>query len=74
MCQICLDGFTIDQLNVLPHGSREDVYAECARKEKEAAKGDGWDPGPFVTKSGRVLTDADIEALANEAERGYELP
>jgi len=27
----------------------------------------------LVTKSGRVLTDADIQALADEAERGYEV-
>ena len=26
---------------------------------------------PYVTKSGKVLTDADIQALADEAERGY---
>lgn len=28
---------------------------------------------PFVTRSGHVLTDEDIEALADEAERGYDL-
>lgn len=27
----------------------------------------------FVTKSGRVLTEADIDALADEAEHGYDL-
>jgi type I restriction enzyme, R subunit len=27
----------------------------------------------FTTASGEVLTDEDIEALANEAERGYDL-
>lgn len=27
---------------------------------------------PYITKSGRVLTDADIEALADEAEAEYE--
>ena len=26
----------------------------------------------YVTKTGKVLTDADIEALANEAEQGYD--
>lgn len=26
-----------------------------------------------VTKTGRVLTDEEIEALADEAERGYDL-
>lgn len=30
--------------------------------------------GPFITKSGRVLTDADFEQLADEAERGYVSP
>lgn len=29
--------------------------------------------GPFKTKTGKVLTDADIEALADEAERGYDV-
>jgi hypothetical protein len=29
------------------------------------------EPEPYVTKTGRVLTDAEIQALANEAERGY---
>jgi hypothetical protein len=28
---------------------------------------------PLVTKTGKVLTDADIEALADEAEFGYEI-
>lgn len=28
---------------------------------------------PFITKTGKVLTDADIEALADEAERGYDV-
>jgi len=28
---------------------------------------------PFTTKTGRVLSDADIEALADEAERGYDV-
>lgn len=27
----------------------------------------------YTTKSGRVLTDADIEALADEAEHGYDV-
>lgn len=27
----------------------------------------------FVTKSGRVLTEGDIEDLADEAERGYDV-
>jgi len=28
---------------------------------------------PFITKTGKVLTDADIQALADEAERGYDI-
>lgn len=28
---------------------------------------------PLVTRTGKVLTDADIEALADEAEAGYDL-
>ena len=31
------------------------------------------EPRPYRTKTGRVLTDADIEALADEAERGYDV-
>lgn len=27
----------------------------------------------YVTKTGKVLTDADIQAIADEAERGYEI-
>ena len=28
---------------------------------------------PYRTKTGKVLTDADIEAMADEAERGYDV-
>lgn len=28
---------------------------------------------PYVTQTGRVLDDTDIQALADEAERGYEI-
>lgn len=31
------------------------------------------EPRTYRTKSGRVLTDADIEALADEAEAGYDV-
>lgn len=31
------------------------------------------DDSPIVTKTGRVLTDEDIEALAAEAERGFDV-
>jgi hypothetical protein len=30
-------------------------------------------PRTYTTKTGRELTDADIEALADEAERGYDV-
>jgi len=30
-------------------------------------------PKPYTTKTGKVLTDSDIEAMADEAERGYEV-
>jgi hypothetical protein len=29
--------------------------------------------GEYRTRSGRVLTDADVQALADEAERGYDV-
>ena len=31
------------------------------------------EPRTYRTKTGRILTDADIEALADEAERGYDV-
>src|SRR5215470_11620816 len=31
------------------------------------------EPETYRTKTGRVLTDADIQALADEAERGYDV-
>jgi hypothetical protein len=30
-------------------------------------------PRTYKTKTGRVLTDADIETIADEAERGYDV-
>jgi hypothetical protein len=30
-------------------------------------------PDLYRTKTGRILTDADLEALADEAERGYDV-
>jgi len=30
-------------------------------------------PRTYKTKTGKVLTDADIEAMADEAERGYDV-
>lgn len=30
-------------------------------------------PETYTTKTGRILTDADIEAMADEAERGYDV-
>lgn len=40
---------------------------ERTDEEREA------DEAPYITKTGKVLTDADIEALADEAERGYDI-
>lgn len=39
------------------------------------SSGLGWpeDVDEYVTKTGKVLTEEDIEALAEEAERGYEV-
>ena len=31
------------------------------------------DKKPMKTRTGRVLSDADVEALAHEAERGYDI-
>lgn len=43
-------------------------------KHIEHHAGPDWiDKGPFVTSTGRVLTDEDFEALADEAERGYDI-
>lgn len=30
-------------------------------------------PKTYMTKSGKIITDADIEQLADEAERGYDV-
>ena len=30
-------------------------------------------PEEYITKSGKVLTDTDIQALADEAEQGYDI-
>lgn len=43
------------------------VKAEGAPSTKKV------EDAPLVTKSGKVLTDDDIEALADEAEAGYDL-
>lgn len=32
-----------------------------------------FEPPSYVTKTGKVLTDADVQALADEAERGYDV-
>lgn len=34
---------------------------------------DRWQPQLYTTKSGRILTDVDLEILAKEAERGYDV-
>jgi uncharacterized protein (DUF4415 family) len=30
-------------------------------------------PGTYTTRTGKVLTDADVDAIATEAERGYDI-
>ena len=42
------------------------TYQTHMARQAEAEK-------PIVTKTGKVLTDADIEALADEAEAGYDV-
>ena len=55
----------------------KDVQAKCGRPVSIedvtvwTSEVDCLDCAPLVTKTGRVLTDADIEALADEAGRGY---
>lgn len=36
LCCICFARFEVDDLNVLPDGSREDVCRECAELERRA--------------------------------------
>lgn len=45
----------------------EGVHIACSDADYEE------DEKPLRTKTGRVLTDADIQALADEAERGYDV-
>lgn len=44
----------------------DDAYDAIIAAVGEAQK-------PYVTKTGRVLTEADIEELADEAEHGYDV-
>jgi len=52
-----------------------DYYARCGDTERAVvdAVRARREAQPMVTKSGRVLTDADVQALADEAERGYDV-
>lgn len=64
------DNFTTKELlvlSVLSRGLRAEIdrrYLEHAEKVKA---------GTYRTSTGRVLTDADVEALADEAEHGYDV-
>jgi hypothetical protein len=44
----------------------------CPGDVQVVLRADTADP-PLVTKTGKVLTDEDIEALADEAEQGYDV-
>lgn len=44
-----------------------------APKEGEPTEGAAPPSPPHVTKTGRILTEADCEALAEEAEAGYDI-
>jgi plasmid maintenance system antidote protein VapI len=51
-----------------------DLLRGATDSSEEYEAGFPWPRGetPIVTKTGRVLTDADINALADEAEKGYD--
>lgn len=51
-------------------GFRRDFIAQVLYFREEMA---GYARGPYRTKTGRELSDAEIEALADEAERGYDV-
>lgn len=48
------------------------VYAERFESGESLGGYPAWQQ-PAVTKTGRVLTDADVQELADEAERGYDV-
>jgi len=48
-----------------------DLHAAARTAERERQLYERGKAPPLVTKSGRVLTDADIQAMADEALRGY---
>jgi hypothetical protein len=50
------------------HLTFEQACEEAYGYQDTAAAGE-----PAVTKTGKVLTDADVQALADEAEAGYDL-
>jgi hypothetical protein len=50
------------------HSTSVSEFVRAAVEEKIAG---GVKPMPFRTKTGRILTDADIKKLADEAEHGY---
>jgi hypothetical protein len=60
-----------DRLRKVADNARTWSKAERDAFMLEAAR--RLDRTQLVTKSGKVLTDADIEALADEAERGYDV-
>jgi plasmid stability protein len=55
-----------EALGVEAASSGRSVHAEILFRLRESV-------GQYVTRSGRVLTDADVEALADEAEVGYDV-
>jgi hypothetical protein len=52
------------------HSTSVSEFVRAAVEEKIAG---GVKPSSFRTKSGRILTGEDIQALAAEAERGYDI-
>ena len=67
------DGMPIEAIRMLRQGYVREVLANPEALRQLRA---GFDLGekPYVTKTGKVLSDAEIEALSAEAERGYAAP
>lgn len=71
-CGAC-DGSGIDPLRVQRHTEQHRSTAGTHDEEAPCAACGGSGEALLVTASGRVLVDADIERLAAEAERGYDV-
>jgi len=60
--------FTCPRCNMTSHHPVDERHGYCGHCHDYTGH-----EQPMVTKTGKVLTDEDIQALADEAERGYDV-